>query len=61
MIRTGRALLAAKKPDEAITWFQKAIDSPGIPPQIKSIAESDKARARKVQADGIEVIAIQPG
>ena len=47
MIRTGRALLAAKKPDEAITWFQKAIDAPDIPPQIKNIAVADKERAEK--------------
>jgi tetratricopeptide (TPR) repeat protein len=47
MVRTGRALLAAKKPDEAIMWFQKVIDSPDAPAQIKTIAQSDKARAEK--------------
>jgi tetratricopeptide (TPR) repeat protein len=45
MLRTGRALLLAKKYDEAITWFDKANASPDASAQIKSIATSDKARA----------------
>lgn len=50
LIRTGRALLAAKKPDEAITYFQKVMDSPDAPAQIKSIAQADRVRA--IQAKG---------
>jgi tetratricopeptide (TPR) repeat protein len=50
MIRTGRALLVAKKPDDAIVWFDKALAVPDAPAQIKSIAQSDKARA--LQAKG---------
>ena len=50
MIRTGRALLAAKKPDEAITYFQKVMDSADAPAQIKSIAQADRVRA--MQAKG---------
>jgi len=50
MIRTGRALLAAKKPDDAITWFDKAMSAPEANAQIKSIAQSDKSRA--MQAKG---------
>ena len=45
MIRAGRALLLARKPEEAITWFDKAINAPGISDQIKAIATQDKARA----------------
>jgi tetratricopeptide (TPR) repeat protein len=50
MIRTGRALLAAKKPDEAITWYDKALAAPGLTDQLKNIATNDKARA--LQAKG---------
>jgi hypothetical protein len=50
MIRTGRALLAAKKPDEAITWFEKVMNSADAPAQIKSIAQADRVRA--IQAKG---------
>jgi tetratricopeptide (TPR) repeat protein len=49
MIRAGRALLAAKKPDEAITYFEKVMNS-DAPTQIKSIAQADRVRA--VQAKG---------
>jgi len=45
MIRTGRALFAAKKYDEAIAWDQKAMDSIDAPANIKSIAQADRARA----------------
>ena len=45
MLRTGRALMQAKKYDEAIGWFDKAAAFPDSSPQIKSIATSDKARA----------------
>lgn len=45
MIRAGRALLAARKPEEAAAWFDKAINAPGVSDQIKAIATSDKARA----------------
>ena len=44
MIRTGRALLAAKKPDEAITYFDKVMNSADAPAQIKSIAQADRVR-----------------
>jgi tetratricopeptide (TPR) repeat protein len=47
MIRTGRALLTAKKPDDAITWFDKAINAPNVPAQIKNIAVADKQRAEQ--------------
>jgi tetratricopeptide (TPR) repeat protein len=47
MIRTGRALLTAKKPDEAIVWFDKALASPDAPEQIKNIAKNDKQRAEQ--------------
>ncbi len=45
MIRAGRALLAARKPEDAVTWFDKAINAPGVSDQIKNIATQDKARA----------------
>ena len=45
MIRAGRALLAARKPEDAATWFDKAINTPGVSDQIKNIATQDKARA----------------
>jgi tetratricopeptide (TPR) repeat protein len=45
MLRVGRALILAKKYDDAISWFDKANASPDSSAQIKSIATSDKARA----------------
>lgn len=45
MVRLGRVLLAQNKNDEAISWDDKALASPNLPPQVKSIAEADKARA----------------
>jgi tetratricopeptide (TPR) repeat protein len=50
MVRTGRALLAAKRPDDAITWFEKVMNSADAPAQIKSIAQADRVRA--LQAKG---------
>ncbi|HWF08055.1 MAG TPA: tetratricopeptide repeat protein [Bryobacteraceae bacterium] len=50
MIRAGRALLAAKKFDEAIAYDEKVMNSPDAPAQIKSIAQADRVRA--VQAKG---------
>jgi hypothetical protein len=49
MIRTGRALLTAKKTDEAIVWFDKAINAPNVPAQIKNIAVADKQRAEQAK------------
>ncbi|HZL56393.1 MAG TPA: tetratricopeptide repeat protein [Bryobacteraceae bacterium] len=48
MIRAGRALLDAKKPDQAIQWFDKAAAFPNATDQIKKIAASDKARAQSM-------------
>ncbi|HKD05929.1 MAG TPA: hypothetical protein VKB79_08505 [Bryobacteraceae bacterium] len=46
LIRAGRALLDAKKPDQAIQWFDKAAAAPNANDQIKKIAASDKTRAQ---------------
>ncbi len=46
LIRAGRAFLDVHKPDQAITWFDKAAASPQANAQVKSIAASDKARAQ---------------
>jgi tetratricopeptide (TPR) repeat protein len=46
LIRAGRALLDAKKPDQAVQWFDKAAAAPSASAQIKQIAASDKARAQ---------------
>jgi tetratricopeptide (TPR) repeat protein len=45
MIRAGRAMLTARKPAEAISWFDKAAASPNATAQIKEIAAADKKRA----------------
>ena len=45
IVRLGRVLLAQNKNDEAISWYDKALASPNLPPQVKTIAEGDKARA----------------
>jgi len=46
LIRAGRALLDAKKPDQAVVWFDKAANAPKANAQVKNIANSDKARAQ---------------
>jgi tetratricopeptide (TPR) repeat protein len=45
LIRAGRALLDAKKPDQAVVWFDKAANAPKANAQVKNIANSDKTRA----------------
>jgi tetratricopeptide (TPR) repeat protein len=49
MIRLGRALAAAKRYDEAISWDEKVMSS-DAPAQYKSFAQADRVRA--VQAKG---------
>jgi tetratricopeptide (TPR) repeat protein len=46
LVRAGRVLIDLKKYAAAIPWFEKAAAFPGVNPQIKQIAESDKARAQ---------------
>lgn len=48
LIRAGRTLIDLKKYAAAIPWFEKAAAAPGVNPQIKQIAESDKARAQSM-------------
>jgi tetratricopeptide (TPR) repeat protein len=48
LIRAGRALLDAKKPDQAVQWFDKAANAPNANAQVKQIAASDKARAQSM-------------
>lgn len=60
MIRVGRAMLTAHKPDEAITWFDKAAAAPNADAQVKQIAASDKARATAAKA-GPKPAAAAPG
>jgi tetratricopeptide (TPR) repeat protein len=45
MLHAGRAMMAAKNYDEAISWDDKAAAAPDANDQIKKIAASDKARA----------------
>ena len=50
MLRVGRAQLAIKKYDEAITWFEKAANAADASEQVKKIAVTDKARATAAKA-----------
>lgn len=50
MLRVGRALMAQRKNDEAIAWFDKAGASTDATEQIKKIAAADKARATAAKA-----------
>jgi tetratricopeptide (TPR) repeat protein len=58
MIRAGRALLAVKRPDDAIAYFDKVMNSPDAPAQIKSIAQADRVRA--IQSKGTAAPAAAP-
>jgi tetratricopeptide (TPR) repeat protein len=49
MIRLGRALAAAKRYDEAVSWDEKVMNS-DAPAQYKSFAQADRVRA--IQAKG---------
>jgi hypothetical protein len=46
LIRGGRALIDAKKYEQAVVWLDKAASHPNANAQVKSIAASDKARAQ---------------
>ena len=46
LIRAGRFLIDTKKPDQALIWIDKAINSPNGTAQSKSIAANDKIRAQ---------------
>jgi len=48
LIRAGRTLIDLKKYAAAVQWLEKAAAAPGVNPQIKQIAESDKARAQSM-------------
>src|SRR5476649_1031059 len=52
MLRIGRAEMADKKYDDAISWFDKAAAAPDSTDQIKKIAANDKARATANKALG---------
>lgn len=44
LIRASRALIDAKKYEQAVVWLDKAAAAPNANAQVKSIAASDKAR-----------------
>lgn len=48
LIRAGRALMDAKKFEQAVVWFEKAENLPGAAEQIKKIAANDKTRAQSM-------------
>jgi len=48
-VRMGGALTDSGKPDQAIATFDKVLAMPNVPDQIKSIAQSEKARAEKAK------------
>jgi tetratricopeptide (TPR) repeat protein len=49
MIRLASALNDAGKPDEALAVLDKALATPELNPQIKSVADSEKARSQKLK------------
>jgi len=50
MIRWAAALNEGGKPDEAIAVLDKALATPNLNPQIKAVADSEKARAVKLKS-----------
>jgi tetratricopeptide (TPR) repeat protein len=49
MVRWAAALNEGGKPDEAIGVLDKALATPNLNPQIKAVADSEKARAQKLK------------
>jgi len=49
MIRLAGALNESGKPDDAITVLDKALATPNLNPQIKAVADSEKARSQKLK------------
>ena len=45
MIRAGRAFLDMKRPEDAVKWFDRALNAPGADDSVKRIGTADKARA----------------
>lgn len=48
-VRLGGALNEAKRTDEAIAALDKVIAMPGVPDQIKSVAESERKRSDQIK------------
>lgn len=47
LVRLGDAYLNSGKPDDAIPALDRVIATPGVLPQIKQLAENEKAQAQK--------------
>jgi len=51
-VRLGQAYEDSGKWDDANEAFDKAINAPGVNPQVKAVAEAKKAEAAKRKAAG---------
>ncbi len=49
MIRWAGALNEGNKPDEALAVLDKALATPNLNPQIKNVADAEKARSQKLR------------
>ncbi len=61
LVRLGQVYLSTGKVDNAIFTLDKAINTPNVPDQVKSVAESLKAQANKAKAAAAPKPAAAPG
>jgi tetratricopeptide (TPR) repeat protein len=61
LVRLAQVYLSAGKVDNAIFTLDKAINTPNVPDQVKTVAETLKAQANKAKAAAAAKSGASPG